>query len=251
MSGNVFKGLGYLSEGFSLISQPGLRLFVVIPLVLNVFLFIAFSALMASFFSGLLAWVMSGLPEWLAFIEWLLWAVYGLVIILLFAYGFVALANFVGAPFYGYLSELTQKKLTGKPVEVEGGWIAFLKSIPRSLLREVHKILYYLPRAILLLILGFVPVINLLAALLWLLFSGWMMAVQYVDYPSDNNAETFAQMKQKLARKRLTALGFGLPVFFAAMVPVLNLIVVPAAVCGATAYWVREEQELTAQAQLL
>ncbi|HBC34520.1 MAG TPA: sulfate transporter CysZ, partial [Marinobacter adhaerens] len=39
---------------------------------------------------------------------------------------------------------------------------------------------------------------------------------------------------------RLSAFGFGLPVALAAMVPVLNLFVVPAAVCGATAYWVRE-----------
>lgn len=31
LKGNFFRGLGYLGEGFRLIRQPGLRLFVIIP----------------------------------------------------------------------------------------------------------------------------------------------------------------------------------------------------------------------------
>ncbi len=42
------------------------------------------------------------------------------------------------------------------------------------------------------------------------------------------------------ALQQRDGLGHRLPVALAAMVPVLNLFVVPAAVCGATAYWVRE-----------
>ncbi|TNF00018.1 MAG: sulfate transporter CysZ, partial [Gammaproteobacteria bacterium] len=39
LKGNFFRGLGYLGEGFRLIRQPGLRLFVLIPLVINIVLF--------------------------------------------------------------------------------------------------------------------------------------------------------------------------------------------------------------------
>ncbi len=82
--------------------------------------------------------------------------------------------------------------------------------------------------------------VNLVAAVLWFLFNSWMMALQYVDYPADNHKVSFPALRKLLGDTRLSALGFGLPVALAAMVPVLNLFVVPAAVCGATAYWVRE-----------
>jgi CysZ protein len=185
---------------------------------------------------------MAWLPDWawLQALDWLFWLLYGVVILLMLAYGFVIVANLIGSPFYGYLAELTEKHLTGQEVNPDEGWAALLKDTPRILWREVQKIAYYLPRALGLFIIGLIPVVNLVAALLWFLFNSWMMALQYVDYPADNHKVSFARLRRDLAAQRLSALGFGLPVALAAMVPVLNLVVVPAAVCGATAYWVRE-----------
>lgn len=242
LKGNFFRGLGYLGEGFQLIRQPGLRLFVIIPLVINVFLFIALSYFMALGFDALIAMVMAWLPDWswLQALDWLFWILYGAVILLMLAYGFVIVANLIGSPFYGYLAELTEKHLTGQEVSTDDSWTAIIKDIPRALWRELQKIAYYLPRALVLFIIGLVPVVNLVAALLWFLFNCWMMALQYVDYPADNHRVSFPALRQTLAETRLSALGFGLPVALLAMVPVVNLVVVPAAVCGASAYWVRE-----------
>ncbi len=235
-------GFGYFMQGMRLITEPGLRWLVIIPLTLNIALFGALIYWAGGLYDAMVAWMMNWLPDWLSFLSWLLWLAYGVLVAVVFAYTFVAVANIVGAPFYGFLSEMVQKKLTGQPLDMEGGWKALVASIPRALLREVQKILYYLPRALGLLILGFIPVVNLIAALLWFVFSAWMMAVQYVDYPSDNNRQTFGEMRKRLGRQRAKALGFGAPVMVAAMIPVVNLIVVPAAVCGATVYWVRSEE---------
>ena len=242
LKGNFFRGLGYLGEGFRLICQPGLRLFVLIPLVINIVLFGLFFYFLAEAFTVLIATVMGWLPDWqwLQALDWLFWILYGGVILLMLAYGFVIVANLIGSPFYGYLAELTEKHLTGQEVSTEEGWAAIIRDIPRALWREVQKILYYLPRAIGLIIIGLIPVVNLVAALLWFLFNSWMMALQYVDYPADNHKVSFKALRGLLGDTRLSAFGFGLPVALAAMVPVLNLVVVPAAVCGATAYWVRE-----------
>lgn len=242
LKGNFFHGLGYLGEGFRLIRQPGLRLFVVIPLIINILLFGLLFYFLAEAFTILIATAMGWLPDWqwLQALDWVFWILYGVVILLMLAYGFVIVANLIGSPFYGYLSELTEKHLTGQEVDAGGGWGQILKDIPRALLREVQKILYYLPRALLLLIIGLIPVVNLVAAVLWFLFNSWMMALQYVDYPADNHRVSFGDLRRSLGARRLSAFGFGLPVALAAMVPVLNLFVVPAAVCGATAYWVRE-----------
>ncbi|EMP54981.1 cysZ protein, required for sulfate transport [Marinobacter santoriniensis NKSG1] len=242
LKGNFFRGLGYLGEGFRLIRQPGLRLFVLLPIAINIVLFAVLFYFMAEGFSTLIATAMGWLPDWnwLQSLDWLFWILYGAVILLMLAYGFVIVANLIGSPFYGYLAELTEKHLTGQEVTTEDGWATIVKDIPRALWREVQKILYYLPRAIGLFIIGLVPVVNLVAAVLWFLFNSWMMALQYVDYPADNHRVSFPALRRTLGGSRLSALGFGLPVALAAMVPLLNLVVVPAAVCGATAFWVRE-----------
>src|SRR5690554_4923188 len=242
LRGNFFRGLGYLGEGFHLIRQPGLRLFVVIPLVINIFLFGLLFYFLGELFGASIATAMGWLPDWawLQSLDWLFWILYGAVIVLMLAYGFVIIANLIGSPFYGYLAELTEKHLTGQEVSTEDGWTAIIKDIPRALWREVQKIAYYLPRAIGQFIIGLIPVVNLVAAVLWFLFNSWMMALQYVDYPADNHKVSFPRLRKDLAASRLSALGFGLPVALAAMVPILNLVVVPAAVCGATAFWVRE-----------
>ena len=39
MSGNLFTGAGYFLRGLTMLSEPGLRRFVIVPLVANVMLF--------------------------------------------------------------------------------------------------------------------------------------------------------------------------------------------------------------------
>ena len=244
LKGNFFRGLGYLAEGFRLIRQPGLRLFVVIPLIINILLFGLLFYFLADVFTVLIDGAMGWLPDWawLQSLDWLFWLLYGVVILLMLAYGFVIVANLIGSPFYGFLAELTEKHLTGQEVNTDDTWAQIIRDIPRALWREVQKILYYLPRAIGLFLIGLIPVVNLVAAVLWFAFNSWMMALQYVDYPADNHRVSFTDLRRTLGGARLSALGFGLPVALAAMVPVLNLIVVPAAVCGAAAFWVHENQ---------
>ena len=118
--------------------------------------------------------------------------------------------------------------------------------VPRTVGRELRKLGYFLPRAIPLLILTFVPVLNLLAAPLWILFGVWMMAVQYIDYPCDNNKVSWDDMLAWLREKRWQSLGFGGTVYLSLLIPFVNILVMPAAVAGATLFWVRE-RDVTAQ----
>ena len=84
--------------------------------------------------------------------------------------------------------------------------------------------------------------INLVAIPLWLLFGVWMMAIQYIDYPADNNKLGWNEMLTWLREKRWQSLGFGGSVYLALLVPFANILVMPAAVAGATLFWVRERQ---------
>jgi CysZ protein len=246
MKGNMFNGFGYLAQGFKIILQPGFRLFLLVPLGLNIILFTLLIMWANSMIDGWMASLIDWIPEWLAFMEWLFWGIYFLAIVMVLFYGFVAAANFIAAPFYGYLAELTEKHLTHQENDEGFSWSELLAMVPRTIKREIQKLMYYLPRIISLFVLGLIPGLNLFVAIAWIVFSGWMMAIQYIDYPADNHKMSFPNMKDYLRSHRLTSFGFGIVTFGATLIPVLNFVAMPAAVCGAVAFWVNEKRSVGA-----
>lgn len=239
MKGNPVNGADYLFRGFGMLSAPGIRRFVLIPLMINIFLFSGAIWLLINEFDGWVNYWLNKLPQWLSFLDWLLWPLFAVLVLITVYYGFSIIANLIAAPFNGFLSEKVEKMRSGA-VMTDEGWKGMLATIPRSLQRELAKIAYYVPRLFLLLILSFIPLVNVIAPFLWFLFGAWMMAIQYCDYPMDNNKVSFRQMKQLLAERRLTSLGFGALVQVGMLIPVVNLVVMPAAVIGATVYWIEE-----------
>ncbi|MCF7981788.1 MAG: sulfate transporter CysZ [Pseudomonadales bacterium] len=238
MQGNLFRGLGYLYQGAGLLLKPGIWHYVVIPLAINILLFSAIIYYAYHQFNSWVVYLMDWLPGWLSFIDWLLWITFALLITLLVVFSFSLLANFIAAPFNSFLAEAVERRLTGEALEVKPR--PLILEILASLARELVKMAYYLPRALALLLLGFIPVVNTVAPVLWFLFGAWMMAIQYLDYPMDNSRISFDRMKMLLKEQRLTPLGYGSAVLLASIVPLVNLIVMPAAVAGATLCWVKE-----------
>lgn len=240
MKGNPLRGSGYLLRGLQMLPDPEIRPFVLVPLLTNIVLFIAAIWMLFSNFGDWVQLLISTfLPdwEWLQFLEYLLWPLMALLVIVFVYYGFSIFANIIAAPFNGFLSEKVEKRLRGDVVTDEG-WQAVLALIPRAIGRELAKLAYYLPRLLILLLISFIPVINFISPLLWLLFGAWMMAIQYCDYPMDNNKVSFKNMKLMLKSDRLTSIGFGGLIQVGMMIPLVNLIIMPAAVVGATIYWV-------------
>ncbi len=253
MRGNPITGAGYLVKGLKMLPDPEIRPFVIVPLLINVVLFIAAFWVLFSQMGGWIDGLLSYLPDWASFLHWFLWPLFALMVLLVAYYSFSIVANLIAAPFNGFLSEKVEKRLRGELV-VDEGWKALLAMVPRSIQRELAKLVYYLPRVLFLLILSFIPVINVISPLLWLWFGAWMMAIQYCDYPMDNNKVSFGQMKLLLKQERLTAIGFGGLIQACMLVPLLNLLIMPAAVVGATLYWVEahagEERPLPTQGRL-
>lgn len=90
----------------------------------------------------------------------------------------------------------------------------------------------------------FIPVAGqFLAPWIWLLFSAWMMAIQYCDYPYDNHQVAFPDMRRQLTRHRWRHLSFGGLVMLLGSIPLLNLFLMPMAICASTAMWVDDQKE--------
>lgn len=233
---NPVTGGIYFLRGFSLILRPGIRAYVVIPLLINVFVFTG----LIYFGAGQLQSLVDGmLPDWLDWLQWLLLPLFLLAALLVAFFTFNMIANLISAPFNGLLAEAVERQLTGKE-PVEGGWQKMLRDLWKTIGSELRKLGYIALRAVPILILMLIPGINVIASILWILFSAWMLAVTYVDYPMGNHGITFPQQRGLLAKRRLMSVGFGASVMAALAVPVLNFLVIPSAVAGATAMWVEE-----------
>lgn len=232
------SGISYLTQGLSLVCQPDLRRFVLLPLLTNLILF---SACFYWLFSRLSGWAdqwIGQLPSWLTWLEYLLWPLAIIVVLLFFSFIFSMVANWIAAPFNGLLAEQVEARLTGV-TPPDTSLRQLLADIPRILKREWQKLKYYLPKAIGCLILFFIPLLGqTLAPLLWVLLSAWMAAIQYADYSYDNHKIPFDVMRDDLKSERLPNLGFGFAVSVCTAIPLINFLIMPVAVCGATAMWV-------------
>lgn len=238
------SGAAYFFKGFDLIQVKGLRRFVFIPLTINFVIFSAFFAYLIMQISAMVTWINDWLPDWLqGWLDWLIWPLAVISVLVVFSFIFATFANWLAAPFNGLLAEKVEQYLTGKPLDT-GGMLDLVKDIPRLFGREFRKLAYYLPRALLCLILLFIPLLGqTVGSVVWFLFSAWMMAIQYADYPFDNHKVPFEVMKSKLKEQRGQSMSFGIMAMLFTMIPIVNLIVMPVAICGATAMWVQTQRE--------
>ena len=236
------SGLGYLLAGIRLLARPGLRGFVVVPLLVNVLVFSGAIFAGAAWFEGFVAWTQARVPGWLQWLEWLLWPIFVLTLLVLVFYTFGLVANLIAAPFNALLAEKVELHLTGRPLDEGGGIAKALRELIPTLIDELRKLIYSLLWAAPVLALFLIPGVNLAAPVLWFLYTAWMLALQYIDYPMGNHGFKFSAIRSRLRRRRLLGLGFGAATAGMTLVPILNFIVMPSAVAGATALWVRELQ---------
>ena len=233
----IGMGFHYFVHGWQLLCQRQFLPFVIFPVLINMILMIG---LVWVFFANDGDWLNLLLPSWL---EWLSVVLVPLIFVLLlmgFYFAFTTMANFVAAPFNALLAEKVELQLTGESLG-EMSFQEVIKDVPRMLKREWLKMLYSLPRLIAIFLLGFVPLLGqTVAPIIAFIFSAWMIAIQYCDYPFDNHKIAFSRMRNALAQNKWMNYSFGTLVTLFTMIPFLNLVVMPVAVCGATAMWVAE-----------
>ena len=235
------SGASYFFKGFSLIRQKGIRRFVFIPLAINALLFSFAFYFVYLELSTYMESIMSWLPSWLDWLSVVLWPLAVITILVIFSFIFSTVANWLAAPFNGLLSEKMEAILSGNEAP-KGSMLDIVKDIPRTLSREWQKLAYYLPRAIgFFIIMWLLPVVG---QIIWFLFIAWMMAIQYKDYPFDNHKVPFATMKQMLKQNQGISYSFGITVALFSMIPIVNLVVMPVAICGATAIWVDHYKDM-------
>jgi len=242
---NPISGMKSLFSALPLVNKPGIRGYVLIPLLINISLFIIALLVGMHYFTFFMNNVLdfSGLWNWVAFllnlIKPLLWGLFFVFYLVFVFYTFSLIANIIASPFNALLSEATEQYLTGEKIDGTSHSITQIMGLViKSIGQEVQKLIYFIIRAIPLLILFFIPITMPIAPILWFMFSAWMMSLQYMDYPFGNNDISFKNQVTLQKDKRWFSLGYGSTVLLLTMIPIINFMVMPLAVISATKNWV-------------
>jgi len=227
---SFIKGFLDCFSGFSLIFKTGIRRFVLIPFFINIALFSLASKLVSDSLDSVIEQL---LPGWLAWLEWLIWPLFAIAMFLIVFYSFTIIANLIAAPFNSLLSSRIEAQLTGLQPEIIDP-DRFIRLIVRSLRSELQKIVYAIKWFVPLVILTFIPVINLIAPFLWMLFAAWFFSLEYNEYPLANRGLFFEEVKSFNRQNRMRSLGLGSAVFILTSIPLLNFLAMPVAIAGAT-----------------
>lgn len=114
------SGFAYVAQGWRLMMRPGLRAFVILPLLANIVVMGGALWWLFSQFGGWIAWLMDKVPGWLQWLDYLIWPVAVISVLLIFSYFFSTIANIIASPFNGWLSEKLEAELTGRPAPGSG-----------------------------------------------------------------------------------------------------------------------------------
>lgn len=229
------RGFTCAWSGLKALTTPGLGRFVILPALISATVFVLIIAAGMAGFSDLMARLLAWLPAWLDWLQWLLWPLFALAGILIALYSFTLLANLVGAPFNGLLAARYEQMLSG--ASPPGDERPMLTSLLASFKNEMRKLFYLLRWLLLAAVLFVLPGINLVAPAVWIVLGAWLLALEYVAYPMDNHVLEAKRQRQILGNRRSLSLGFGFGVMLMSSVPLLNLLLMPAAVLGATRLW--------------
>jgi CysZ protein len=239
MIADTATGIQALARALQLLNQPGIRRYVIMPLLINLLIFGALIWYGYSLFQPYVDWIMSYIPGFLDFLRWLAWLVFAALAAITLFFTFTPVANIVAAPFNALMSEKIEMYLTGRALSSNIGFARMAVDAIRS---QLGKLFYVLLWALGLLLFSLIPVVNFIAPVLWVIFGSWLLSLEYFDYPMGNHDLNFAEEKRRLAARRGISLGFGGAMLVMTSIPVINFLAMPLGVAAATLLWVEQFQ---------
>ncbi|MGY3517312.1 MULTISPECIES: EI24 domain-containing protein [Micromonospora] len=235
--GRFFSGVGLLLRGIGLyVRSPGLMLLGIVPALISGTLFVAAFATLVYFVDDLAALVTPFADDWSGTARSLVRVVAGLAFLgvggLLAVLTFTAVTLAIGDPFYEKISERVEERYGGTPGAVEAPfWASLRRSVVDSLRLVAISVLVGIP----LFAAGFIPVVGqTVVPVIGAAVGGWFLALELAGTPFYRRGMRLPDRRTLLKADRPTTLGFGVAVFVCFLIPLGAVLVMPAAVAGAT-----------------
>jgi CysZ protein len=153
-------------------------------------------------------------------------------VVLLAVFSFVAVTLTVGDAFYERIWRAVERRRGGEPADLEE---PFWRSAIRGIGGGLRLFALTAAVGILLFACGFIPVVGqIVVPVVGAIVGGWLLSVELTGYAFDARGFTLRQRRRALAGDRAAVLGFGVVTYLLFLVPFAAVIIMPAAVAGAT-----------------
>lgn len=234
---DFLAGARTLGTGFGLIVRsPGLLLLGALPALITTVLLAALLGTLLYFSPDLVAWMTpfaeDWSPGWRRTLRVLLAVALFGAAALVGSLSFVALTLLVGGPFYERVAELAER---GRGLDTSGDGASTVRLLGRGLRDSLILVLIALSGAIVLFALGFVPIVGqFVVPVLAALFGAWVITLEMVGLVFQRRGLRLGARHRALRGQRAVVFGFGLPTYLLCLVPLVQLVVIPAAVVGGT-----------------
>ncbi|WP_227999954.1 EI24 domain-containing protein [Nocardia australiensis] len=233
------NGFGYLLKGqrwvfrhgrwFGLGLLPGLITLVLYIAALIGLLFVA---------GDVVDWATPFADDWAS--PWL-GLFRGFLLVLIFGLGlllavitFTAVTLLIGQPFYEKLSEQVDKSESADGTAPESG-LPLMRELWISLRDSVRLLVRALVWAVLLFILGFVPVLGqTVVPVVGVFVTGFFLVQELTSVALMRRRVEVREQLALLRSRRMLVWGFGAPLAFAFLIPLVAVFLMPGAVAGAT-----------------
>ncbi len=229
-----FRGVGTLGRGFSYWKRrPGTMALGLIPAAIVFAGLIVLVVLLVTNLDPITLFLTGFAEEWDPRWRSLLRAGFGLALVVglvvLYVFAFTALTLLVGDWFYGRIWRV---------VEVDLGEITPRRPEPgfwRSTLDAARLVVRAIFTGLLLAVIGLIPVVGtVVAVVLGVFLSGRLVALELTTRPLEARGMTRAERRAALRSHSPRVLGFGVAVHLSFFIPAGAILVMPAAVAGAT-----------------
>jgi CysZ protein len=233
--GDFITGLRYFGQGFGLlVRRPKLLLIGMLPAVLTTAILLGGMVALIANVDHLAALVTPFANGWsggerLAVRLAAGFALVG-VAVLLGLVAFTAVTLTVGGPFYEHIAERIEDDLgiTSGHLDLPW-WKEFLAGVRDGIVLLLRSLMFTIP----FFLAGFLPVVGQsVVPVLVALVTAWFMALEVVAVPFYRRGIGLRERTAMLRRRRMLAVGLGLPAALLCMIPLLAIVVMPVAFAG-------------------
>jgi CysZ protein len=232
-----FTGVGLLGQGLRVwLTAPRLMLLGVVPALIVGALFLVGIIALGLNLDGIATAVTPFADAWGEPLRTGIRVIAGLaflaVAVLVVIYTFTTVTLIVGDPFYEKIWRHVESRFGAVPQAPPRG---FWRGVGRDVGTGLRMLIPTIFAGLALFVLGFIPLVGtILAATLGAFVGGWFLAVELAGLGFDARGLSLRERRQTLCARRAMTLGFGVATYLLFLLPLGAVLVMPAAVAGAT-----------------
>lgn len=224
---NIISGIKAYFGAFSLISKLKLWKYFAIPMLISFITALCFILVAYNFSGPIVDWISSIIPGWNNEIGWISKIFAFIIAIVILGIGLILYKHIImalSAPFMSPVSEKIEAHFTGNPPHSHRD-TTFMQQLWRGIRINGRNLLMELLLTIPILLLKFIPIVNIFSTILLFLMQAYYAGFGNMDYTLERHFQ-YKESVQFVRKNRGLAIGNGIVFILFLLIPVIGVILV-------------------------